>query len=270
MDDHYQTLGVSKSATQEEIKSAYRKLASKHHPDRGGDTAAFQQIQAAYEILGDAQKRADYDTPRSEFQQFGGMPPGFDEMFRGFSGFGDIFGQSRPRSKQNRTLNLQTSITLEEAYTGKELIATIKLPSGKDQIINVKIPAGVHDGSALILKGLGDDTIKNLPQGDIHLSISVIPDPVFERQNDDLIKELEISVFDAILGTEIDIITIDRKTLRVTISPGTQPGKILGAQGYGMPNLHNSTKGRLLLKIKVMIPTLLTDEQKELINKART
>lgn len=270
MDDHYQTLGVAKSATQEEIKSAYRKLASKHHPDRGGDTATFQKIQAAYAVISDPTSREEYDNPRQEFHQFGGMPPGFEDMFRGFGGFSDIFGQPRPGPSRNRTLNLQTNITLEEAYTGKELVATIKLPSGKDQIINVKIPAGVHDGTTLRLKGLGDDTIKNLPSGDIHLTISVIPDSIFDRQGDDLIKELEINAFDAMLGTECNIETIDHKTLSITINPGTQPGTILGAQGYGMPNINNNSKGRLLLKVKVTIPTLLTNEQKELINQART
>ena len=272
MDDHYNTLGVPKTATQDEIKTAYRKLASKHHPDRGGDTAVFQKIQAAYEVIGDANKRAEYDNPQSSFQQFGGMPHRFEDIFRQFGGFGDIFGHTHQRPQQrNKTLSLQTSITLKEAYTGKELVATIKLPSGKEQIVNVKIPAGVHDGTTLRLQGLGDDTYSNLPRGDVHLTVNVIADSVFERQGDDLLREVDVNALDAILGTELNIETIDNKVLSLSIKPGTQPGTILGAHGYGMPNMQdNRYKGRLLLKIKVIIPTILTDQQKELLNQART
>ena len=277
MDDHYQTLGVSKTATQEEIKLAYRKLASKNHPDRGGDTAAFQKIQAAYDNVGDPEKRAAYDNPSPQgFHQHGGMPQGFEDILRHFGGFGggfsDIFGQSHHRQQQrNRTLNLQTSITLEEAYTGRDLVATIILPSGREQVVNVKIPAGVNDGTILRLQALGDDTYPNLPRGDVHLSVTVMPDQYFERQGDDLVRELEVNALDAILGTELNIETIDHKTLSISIKPGTQPGTIMGATGYGMPNMHDSRfKGRLLLKVKIIIPTLLTDEQKELIRQART
>lgn len=274
MDDHYQTLGVSKTATQEEIKSAYRKLASKHHPDRGGDTATFQKIQAAYDTVGDSTKRAEYDNPQPQgFHHSGGMPHGFEDIFRHFGGFGEMFGNAGPRHQQqrNRTLNLQTTVSLEEAFTGKDLVATIKLPTGRDQIVNVKIPAGVSDGTTLRLAGLGDDTHPNLPRGDIHLSITVLPNQQFERQGDDLVKELDVDALDAILGTEINVETIDHKILSVSIKPGTQPGTIMGAQGYGMPNMHdNRFKGRLLLKVKIIIPTFLTDEQKELIKQART
>lgn len=273
MDDHYTTLGVPRTASQEEIKAAYRKLASKHHPDRGGDTATFQKIQAAYDVLGNAEKRAQYDNPAQSFQQFGGMPEGFEDIFQAFNvnGFGDFFGHRRYQQPQrNRTLNLQTAITLEEAYTGKELVATIKLPSGKEQVVTVKIPAGVSDGTTLRLQGLGDDTYPNLPRGDVHLSITVVPNSRFERNGDDLIKEIEVDALDAILGTELTVETIDFKTLSITIRPGTQPGTIMAAQGYGMPNMHdNRFKGRLLLKVKVIIPTLLTDQQKDLINQAR-
>lgn len=272
MDDHYNTLGVSKTATQDEIKSAYRKLASKHHPDRGGDTATFQKIQAAYDVIGDATKRAEYDNPQPSFQQFGGMPHGFEDIFSHFGGFGGMFGggmHQRP-PQRNRTLNLQTSVTLKEAYTGKELVATIKLPSGKEQVVTVKIPAGVHDGTVLRLSQMGDDSYPNLPRGDVHLSVNVIPDAVFERQGDDLVREIDVNALDAILGTELNIETIDSKTLSVAIKPGTQPGTILGAHGYGMPNMQdNRFKGRLLLKVKVIIPTFLTDHQKELLKQAR-
>lgn len=280
MDDHYQTLGVAKNATQEEIKLAYRKLASKNHPDRGGDTATFQKIQAAYDNIGDPEKRAAYDNPAPQgFHHGGGMPPGFEDILRGFGGggwggaFNDIFGHSNSRQspQRNKTLNLQTSISLEEAFTGRDLIASIMLPSGREQTVNVKIPPGVVNGTVLRLQALGDDTYSNLPRGDIHLTVTILNDQYFERQGDDLIREIEVNALDAILGTELNIETLDHKTLSITIKPGTQPGTIMGAAGYGMPNMHdNRYKGRLLLKVKIIIPTLLTDEQKELIKQART
>lgn len=276
MDDHYQTLGVDKTATQEEIKSAYRKLASKNHPDRGGDTATFQKIQAAYDVLGDATKRAEYDNPQPQggfhFHQGGGVPPGFEDILRNFHGFGDIFGHMHQRPQQrNRILNLQTAITLEEAFSGKELVANIQLPSGRDQIINVKIPAGVNDGTVLRLREIGDDTFSNIPRGDVHLSITVMPHSTFSRQGDDLIKEITVNALDAILGTNVTVNTIDGKTLNITVKEGTQPGTTLSATGYGMPNMHNGNfKGRLLLPVKIVIPTNLTNDQKTLINQART
>lgn len=277
MDDPYQVLSVSKSSSLEEIKSAYRKLASKHHPDKdGGDTATFQKIQAAYEILSDPMKRRAFDNPASQdtpfhFHNFneGGIPPQFADLFKQFNVH---FGQEGrgQQVQRNKTLNLNTSITLEEAFSGKDLIANVTLPSGKESIINVKIPPGVNTGVSLRLRELGDDTFTNQPRGDIHLSITVLPHNSFERQGDDLLKVIDVHAIDAILGSEVLLDTIDGKKLNVTIKPGTQPGTMMGAQGYGMPNMHDPRfKGRLLIKINVLIPNNLTDKQKELLKQAR-
>lgn len=268
MADHYTTLGVDKSASQDDIKKAFRKLAAKHHPDRGGDTAKFQEIQAAYAILSDPDKRAEYDNPAPEgFQQFGGFPPGFEDMFRNMGGpFGDIFGHRRPQPVRNSTLNLQAQVTLEEAYNGKELIANIQLPSGKDQMLEVKIPAGVRDGTVLRLAGMGDDRIQGAPRGDIHLSIHIIPHRIFQRSGDDLIRTLKVSCLEAILGCSKQFESIDGKTLEINIPPGIQPGQTMSVQGHGMPNMSDSRmKGRLLLDISIFVPTDLTSTQKDLI-----
>jgi DnaJ-class molecular chaperone len=266
--DHYSTLGVNRNANPDEIKLAYRRMAHQHHPDRGGDKSKFQEVQAAYDTLSDPGKKQQYDNPQPQgfhFQQGGG---GFEEMFGHMFGgghpFGDMFGR-RPQPVRNRTLNLQTQITLEEAFHGKDMIATIQLPSGRDQVLEIKIPAGVVDGTTLRLAGMGDDSIGNVPRGDIHLSVHVMPHHEYQRQGDDLVKTLTINCIDAMLGKNLQFNTLDGKTLEINISPGTQHGQTLAVQGHGMPNMSNSyMKGRLLLNINVTIPNL-NENQKQLL-----
>ena len=271
MADHYQTLGVDRNASQDDIKRAYRKLAAQHHPDKGGDTAKFQEISAAYDTLSNPDKKEQYDNPRPQFQNApgggfpggfhfhtgGGVPPGFEDIFAQFG----MFGQRQ--QPKNRILNIQTTISLEEAFYGKDLVATLGLPSGREQIIEIKIPAGTHDGLVLRLAGMGDDSVPNAPRGDIHLTVSVLEHSRFRRQGDDLICNIEISCIDAMLGKNILVNTIDGKTLEMTVKPGTQPGQILAAAGYGMPKLNdNRFKGRMLMPVDIKIPTFLTEEQK--------
>lgn len=273
MADYYSILGINKTASQDEIKRAYRRLASQHHPDKGGDTKKFQEVEEAYRTLGDPEKRQQYDNPAPQgFQQFGGMPPGFEDIMSqmfggGGGGFGDIFG--RPRHHQplrNSTLNIQTTITLEEAFQGKDLIATLGLPSGREQVIEVKIPAGVQDGTVLRLSRMGDDTIPNLPRGDIHLTVNVSSHQTFQRQGDDLVLELDVHCIDAILGKTFFIDTIDKKTLELSLKAGTQHGQIMAANGYGMPKMNdNRFRGRLLIVVNIKIPTTLTEAQKQLL-----
>jgi DnaJ-class molecular chaperone len=270
--DYYNILGVNKNATQDEIKKAYRKLASQHHPDKGGDKSKFQEIQGAYDTLGDPEKRNQYDNPAPQgFNQFGGFPPGFEDIFSHFGGggspFGDIFGRQQHRPPQrNRTLNLQTTISLEDAFSGKDMVASITLPSGLEQVLEVKIPAGVREGTVLRLAGMGDDTHQNIPRGDLHLTVNIEPHRIYQRQGDDLLRQISISCFDAILGKTLTFETIDNKTLEIMIKAGTQHGQILAVQGYGMPYMGDQRmKGRLLIEIKVSVPTNLTEDQKDLI-----
>jgi DnaJ-class molecular chaperone len=270
--DHYSTLGVDRNASPEDIKRAYRKLASQHHPDKGGDKAKFQDIQAAYDTLSNPDKKSQYDNPMPQgFHHQGNMPHGFEDVFAHMFGngnpFGDVFGRRpQPQPVRNRTLNLQTQISLEDAFHGKDMIATIQLPSGRDQILEIKIPAGVADGTTLRLAGMGDDSIGNMPRGDIHLSVHVMPHHEYQRQGDDLVKSLKINCIDAMLGKTVQFTTIDNRTLEINIVPGTQHGQTLAVQGYGMPNMSNSyMKGRLLLNINITIPTSISEDQKHLL-----
>ena len=268
MDDHYKTLGIERTASIDEVKKAYRKLAMKYHPDRAdGDQEKFQQIKHAYETLSDPKKRQEYDNPTS--------PNNWAE-FAGDYGdiFADFFRSQRAWHHQppakNATVSAHLSITLEEAFTGKDIVATIKLPSGKQEVISIKIPAGVHSGSVLKLSGVGDDSNTSIPRGDVHVSILIEDHKNFRRMDNDLVKEVTVTAFDALLGTSIEIETIDKKTLAVNVPAGIQVGATLCVPGYGMPILNNtSQRGRLYIPVNIKIPTLLTEEQKELLKKAR-
>lgn len=265
MTDPYKILGVGRTATQDEIKTAYRKLAAQHHPDRGGDTKKFQEVQGAYEILSDSEKRAEHDNPRQQMGGFHfhsrGFPPGMEEIFGDM--FGGIFGQ---RMQKNRTLNIQTAITLEEAFFGKNIIANLRLPSGKEHILDVKVPPGINDGQTLRFAEMGDDSISNLPKGDINLTINVQPHSRFERHGDDLVEKLNLNCLDAIVGKIIKITTIDGKELEIQINPGTQHGQLLSIHGHGMPNIRDPRmRGRLLLNVNIVVPTDLSDKDKEKI-----
>ena len=268
--DYYETLGVSRSATPDEIKRAYRKLAGQHHPDKGGDKVKFQEIQAAYATLSDDQKRAEYDNPRPQFGgggpggfnfHFGGGPAGFEQFF------GDIFGHHHRRPQTNRNLQVQTSITLEEAFYGKELLATVGLPSGREQTVNIKIPPGSGDGMTLRLAGMGDDSVPQLPRGDMMLSIHVMEHATFTRRGDDLIANCEVNCIDALTGTTLTVTSIDGKQLETSIPAGIQHDSVLSLSNFGMPNFNDpSRRGRLLIKIKLVVPALTEKQITDLRN----
>lgn len=268
MNDPYSILGVSKNATQDEIKKAYRKLATQHHPDKGGNTSKFQEIQGAYATLSDPQKRAEVDNPGPQmgsggfsFHMGGGFPPEFEDMFSSF------FNQRRPQPQRNKTFNLQAEITLEDAFNGKEILGNVRLPTG-EQTFEIKIPPGIRDGNVLRLAGMGDNSSPDLPRGDIHLAVRIQPHSIFQRHNDDLIMNLNINCLEAIVGKNVSVNTVDNKTLEIRVQPGIQHGQTLAVHGYGMPNINDPRmRGRLLINIGVVVPTDLTDDQKEIIKK---
>lgn len=270
--DYYQILGVDRSASDADIKKAYRTLAMQHHPDRGGNAEEFQKISEAYATLSDPQKRSDYDNPQPNYQNFGGGQfnfddiSGFEQFFGGNNPFESIFGFRR-RAPSNQNVHLQTSITLEDAFNGNEIIASITLPSGKEQAVNIKIPRGIHEGTTLRLAGMGDDTIPTLPRGDILLTVHIQEHPRFRRQGDDLIYDVVLDCISAMVGTNVAIQNIDGKNLEANIPAGIQHGNLLSLNGCGMPNFNDSNRrGRLLLRINISVPHL-SDEQKSQLKK---
>ena len=272
--DYYSTLGLQKGASDEEIKKAYRKLAMKHHPDRGGDEKKFKEISGAYEALSDPNKKRIIDMGGDPNAQpgmggFHGNGPfefhfgtgDLNDIFQGF-GFGG-FAQ-RPRQR-NRNVSVNVEITLEDVLNGKEFNAEINIPNGKSKTVNIKIPPGVEHGKQIAYRGMGDDSIPNLPPGDLIVGIFVREHPVFSRNSHQLICEKIVPVWDAMLGTEIRVDSLGGKQFTVNVPAGTQPNTVLSCKGEGLPVLNTGVRGDLLIKIRVEIPKNLSDVQKQLI-----
>lgn len=256
MTDYYQVLGVPRTANQDEIKKAYRKLAMKYHPDRGGDSAQFQKIQEAYDTLGDEQKRAFYDSPQPQFHFHTGN---VDDMFGAMFG-ASPFGFQRARSNRNKSINIRVEMTLEEILKGKEIVGSIRLMSGRDQTINLNIPPGVAAGDSIKFRGLGDDSIPQSPRGDLIAQIVEIPHPFFQRQGKDLYMHYQMSAFDAIIGKSIRVNTLDERQLEVNVPPGIQPDQLIKCDGYGLPGFNDARRGNLYLRIKISIPKNIFSE----------
>jgi curved DNA-binding protein len=256
MTDYYNILDINKGASSEEIKKAYRKLAAKHHPDRGGDTAQFQKIQEAYATLSDDQKRAEYDNPQTQFAfNSGNMNDIFGAMFGGGAGpFG--FGGQRVM-RRNKSINITVQMTLKDVLNGKDVIGSIRLPSGREQALQIRIPSGVQAGDSIRFKDMGDDTYTQLPRGDLIAVIQEVPDANFERRGADLYTSRTVTVFDLLLGTSVFITTVEGSTLEVSVPPGIQPGNSLSCTGYGLPiNTQSAKRGNLYIKIDVMAPKI--------------
>lgn len=268
--DYYSTLGLKRGATDAEIKKAYRSMAMKHHPDRGGDEKKFKEISTAYDVLSDPQKKQMVDMGMDPNQQGGGFNPhsGPYEFHFNSGNFGDMFGNFGfgpgpfTRRPQNRTLSINVEVTLEEVLTGRELNAEVGMPGGKKKIVNISIPQGIDNGQQIRYTQMGDDSIPNVPPGDLIVNIFVKNHPRFKRDGDMLVTEATLSVWEAMLGTSVDIKTLDDKTLSITIPAGTQPETVLSCRGEGLPNMRSRQRGNLLIKVKVTVPRHLTDEQK--------
>lgn len=268
---YYELLGLQPSCTQDDIKKAYRSLAMKHHPDRGGDTAYFQKITEAYNTLSDENKRAEYDLNSNGGPQsfnFGGMGD-FQDIFGNIFKFGPGFHayEQHHNPRKNRDLNIRCQISLKESFTGVELEASYTTLSNKKQTVVINIPPGIDNGQTVRFHGLGDDSIPNLPKGNLNVTVSIRPDPIFQRRGNDVYRILDIDVFEAMLGCAKTIKTIDDKDVTLNIRPGIEPGSEFSMAGRGFTNNNMRHTGNYVVAIRVLMPAITNPE---LIKKLET
>lgn len=299
--DYYKTLGIDKSASDTEIKKAYRKLAMKYHPDRSkGDKKAeemFKKVSEAYAVLSDAEKRRQYD-------EFGadGFNQRFsqEDIFRGFD-FGDILrefgfgggasrmrgggsqfsfgsgfggmgdspfgGQARAqRQMKGADLVYELPLTLKEAANGARKTISYE-HKGKTERITVTIPKGMRDGKKLRLAGKGEASAYGGPAGDLYIKARVENDSLFSVEDGQLVTHRSILLTEALLGTTISVPTLDDRTLSLRIPPGTRHKTRMRLPGHGLPDMDGRRAGDLFVVIQVTMPKELTDEQRKLVEK---
>jgi len=309
--DYYQTLGVEKGASQDEIRKAFRKLARQHHPDvakekdKKASEAKFKEINEAYEVLGDPVKRKKYDElgsdwDRGGFQQpppgWGGMGggragagageggfhfggTGFSDFFEqffggggtarggggrgqagGFGGFGG-FGPQQPQQERGSDVEADLLVTIEEALHGaKKKISFRRDGKSKTETYEVKIPKGVREGQKIRLAGQGGQGSHAGLAGDLYLSVRFAQHPEYEIDGSDLLHELEIPAWKAVLGTEVNVPTPEG-SIRLKVPAGTQPGRKFRLKGRGMPT-SATARGDFYVVVEVTLPEELTAEQR--------
>jgi curved DNA-binding protein len=299
--DYYKTLGVSKNASEDEIRKAYRRLARQYHPDvNPGDKKAearFKEVNEANEVLSDSDKRRKYDELGSSWQQWqstGRDPGGFDwsqwtsgqpggggvhveygdlgDLFGGgasdffrtiFGGMGgaEAFTQQRSNTR-GQDLEHPIEITLEEAFQGTKRLLQV----GR-QKFEVKIPAGVDGGSRVRVAGKGGPGASGGRQGDLYLTVSILPHATFQREGDDLFCTVPVDVYSAVLGGEVGVPTLKGNHVMLKIPPETQNGKRFRLRGLGMPNLKDpKSAGDLYAEINIVLPQRLSDKEQQLFH----
>jgi len=282
--NYYEILGVEKDASDKAIKKAFRTLAQRNHPDANkGDATAearFREINEAYEVLGDKEKRAEYDKVRDMGyfvggQGRGGQPyvrvedllggmGGGGSQFDLFGGLSDIFGrQSAPRRSPGQDLTTQVGLTFHQAISGVNHQLSIN-----GQTVKVRIPRGVADGTRIRVKGKGAPGTNGGPPGDLFVTVNVADHPLFERSGKrDLRLAAPITFVEAALGADISVPTLEGN-VRLRVPAGTPHGKTFRVAGRGVTDAGGVT-GDLLVTVEIVVPTDLTDEQKELLKKFR-
>ncbi len=291
----YDVLGVKRDASEKEIKSAFRKLAQKYHPDAGGDENKFKEISEAYETLSDEKKRKEYD----QMLMFGGMPGGgaggaytytggagaggwsdiFSSIFNGDGafggdwgqGFGGMGGRAANRVRKGEDLTVTIDISAEDAFRGTSQTITYRIPStGERQTVSVPVPAGAVDGGRVRLKRRGEYGANGGERGDLLVITHVEQHPLFKRDGADVTMTLPVSVYEAALGCEVEVPTPGGGTVRLKIPAGTQSGKTFRFREMGAPDVKRRGRtGALLVKIEVRTPDRLSDDERAALEKLR-
>lgn len=286
--DYYEVLGLDKSATEKEIKSAYRKLARKHHPDLNPNNKEaeekFKKINEAHEVLSDPEKRKKYDQYGKDWQHAeefekaksqrqgrpsgggyreytytGGQESDFSDFFESMFGGGAGFGRSQGRAKfRGQDFNAELRLNLSEVKETHKRTLTV---NGKN--IRITIPAGIEDGQTIKIKGYGGEGINGGPKGDLYITFSLVNDTSFKREGANLYKTVEIPLTKAVLGGEIVVETLTGK-VKLNVKPGTQNGARVKLTGKGFPIYKKNGYGDLFITYSAKIPEKLTKEQSTL------
>ena len=285
--NYYEVLGVDKSASADEIKKAFRKLAQKHHPDAGGDEDTFKEINEAYEVLSDPQKKAQYDR----FGQYGGWQQAAGgaggNPFSGFGGFGggaagmdwgDIFQNLRNgdgafggnwdfkinRNVKGQDLQAHIDLTFDEAFKGVTKKITIRIPStGESQEVTAKIPEGAVDGGKLRFKEKGEYGAGGGKRGDLIVVTHILDDELYKRDKADVLLDLPVSFDEAVLGTTVIVPTPDGSLVKIKVPAGTEHGKVMRVRGKGAKKVKGNGYGDLKVCIKVVVPKRISVAQKQ-------
>jgi len=284
--DYYQILGLQKDATQDQIKKAYRKLARKYHPDLNPNNeeaaSKFKELNEANEVLSDPEKRAKYDKygehwehgeeyERARQQQQGQTYDFGGEGFGDYDGFSDFFGsmfgrEGRSKSSGYKGQDVSANLTLNVTDVLETQKQTLTV-NGKN--IRLTIPAGVEDGQTIKIKGHGGKGYNNGPNGDLYITFHITNNTAFKIEGADLYKTVEIDLYDAILGGEVTIDTLNGK-VKVPIKEGTENNKKVKLRGKGLPIYKKENEfGDLFVTFSIKTPTNLSAEEKELFEKLR-
>jgi len=275
--DAYNILGVPKGASDSDIKRAYRKLAAQHHPDKGGETSKFQEIQSAYETLSDPVKRQQHDNPNPfqggpngshfEFQFGGGGPEDIFEQF--FSrGFGRNPFQRNHQPRRNKDLRIHIEIDLVETLDEQIKKVSVQTTKGDRFTVDVTIPRGITHGTTIKYSGMGDNMFDTLTRGDLYVIINVKNNTAFEVRGIDLYQQMAIDSIDAMLGCEKVIKGLDGKEFKIKIPPGCQFGTKFGMGGNGLYHMNTNHRGNLVVEAVIKTP-ILNEEQLSILRKLK-
>jgi curved DNA-binding protein len=245
--DYYSVLGVPRTATDEDIKRAYRRLASQHHPDKGGDKERFQEIQQAYSVLSDVTQRQQYDNPGIRINTSG---PQFN-----FHDIFDMFGarfQQDPRANRAPTVRVQLWISLQDVALGGTRVIGLNGLQG-DATVEIKLPQGLEDGDAIRYPGLAPN------HADLVAIFRIKPDPAWARNGNDVITERKVSIWDLILGSSLVVDTLSGRSVEIRIPAGTQPGTMLKIKNHGLPKKNSSVQGDLIVTVQAQLPEQISE-----------
>lgn len=272
MKDYFNILGVAATASDDDIKKAYRSLAMKHHPDRGGDQTKFQEIQEAYAVLSEPQKRAEWEMQKQggrnggfhfdfNFGQPHGDPFDIHNIFRNFQQGGDPFGGFR-QQQQRRNHDLKVVIELDLASTLEKQTKhiSVKHINGHRETVSIDIPRGVGGHMQMKYAGHGDRSQADLPPGDLYISFRIHGHPDFIVEGLDLIRPVKLNCIDAITGTTVNIVGLDGTEFSWNVPVGTQNNSRFRIAQQGLWSIDHPTRGSLIVHLELIVPTNLTSE----------